>query len=69
MNARKAKLARKNVYGDRDPLDRGYRVASDKRGGVVGKFVTIEGKKRLVVPTIVSDYNRQLYQQSKKEKS
>ena len=67
MNGKKAKLARKKVYGDRDPEDRKYRVASDKRGNVVGKYVVVDGKKRLWIPTITADFMRQLYKRVKAE--
>jgi len=67
MNGRKARLARQKVYGDDDPLDRKYRVASDKKGLVVGKFVTVNNRKILLMPTIMADYTRQAYQNTKKE--
>ena len=66
MSGRKVKEARRQVYGDRNPLSRRYRVACDKHGLIVGKFVTVEGKRRLVAPTIVADYQRQMYQRLKK---
>jgi len=68
MSERKAKLARKQVYGDRNPLDRKYRIASDKRGKVIGKFIEVDGKQRLWIPTIIADFPRQLYQRLKREK-
>ena len=67
MNGKKAKLARRKVYGDRDPADRKYRAASDKRGNVIGKFVEVDGKKRLWIPTIAADYMRRLYKRVKAE--
>jgi hypothetical protein len=65
MNGKKAKLARRKVYGDRDPADRQYQIASDKKGNVVGKFVTVDGKKRLWIPTVAADYMRRLYKHVK----
>ena len=65
MNGKKAKLARRKVYGDRDPADRKYQIASDKKGNIVGKFVTVDSKKRLWIPTIAADYMRRLYQRVK----
>jgi hypothetical protein len=67
VNGRKAKRLRREVYGDGDPLDRNYRVASDKRGNVIGKFITMNKKKMLAMVTIVADFNRQLYRRLKRE--
>ena len=66
MSGRSAKLARKQAYGDQNPQSRRYMVASDKYGNVVGKFVMVEGKRRLVTPTIIADHQRQLYQHLKR---
>ena len=65
MSGRKSKEARKRVYGDSDPTDRKYRLTSDRFGNIVGRFVTVDGKRRLAVPTIAADYQRQAYQRAK----